>query len=52
MPVTVYVVVTVGLAVTVTPVDADKAVAGDHEEERLPVSVVETPDKWSHLNWV
>jgi hypothetical protein len=31
VPVTVYVVVAVGLAVTVSPVVADKAVLGDHE---------------------
>ena len=31
VPVTVYVVVIVGMAVTLAPVDADKPAAGDHE---------------------
>jgi hypothetical protein len=40
VPVTVYVVVAVGLAVTVTPVVADSPVAGDHTYVVAPVAVI------------
>jgi hypothetical protein len=46
VPVTIYVVVVSGLAVTVAPVVADKPVAGDHEYETTPlaVNVTELPE--------
>lgn len=47
VPVTVYVVIIVGLAVTLVPVEADSPTAGDHTYvvPPLPVNVVDEPEQ-------
>jgi hypothetical protein len=50
VPVTVYVVVAAGFAVTLVPVVADKPVAGDHVYVDAPLAVSVTAGEPAHLD--